>query len=102
MIGSRSFPEPSGTGPRPPASLKYRFAILRATVVTDSQQGRSIVASQKQPVAVPHQCPSCRLPQTKIKRVLDGGKFGSSNFVCARLDCALGIDVSKLKTWVRD
>jgi len=48
----------------------------------------------------PHQCPSCREPQTKIKRVLDGGKFGSTSFVCARPECALGIDVSKLGTWV--
>ena len=47
-----------------------------------------------------HHCPSCREPQTKIKRVLDGGKFGSTSFVCARPECALGIDVSKLETWV--
>ncbi len=51
------------------------------------------------PVAV-HQCPSCHQPQTKIKRVLGDGKFGSSNFVCSRIECALGIDVSKLETWV--
>jgi len=49
-----------------------------------------------------HQCPSCQQPQTKIKRVLDGGKFGSSNFVCSRMQCVLGIDVSKLETWVAD
>jgi hypothetical protein len=30
------------------------------------------------------------------------GKFGSSNFVCSRPDCVLGIDVSKLETWVVD
>lgn len=47
-----------------------------------------------------HQCPSCREPQTKIKRVLDGGKFGSTSFVCARTECALGIDVTRLETWV--
>ena len=34
------------------------------------------------------------------KRVLESGKFGSTNFVCSRLECALGIDVSKLETWV--
>jgi hypothetical protein len=34
--------------------------------------------------------------------VLDDGKFGSRNFICARVDCALGIDMSKLKTWVTD
>ena len=53
------------------------------------------------PVAV-HQCPSCRQPQTKIKRVLGDGRFGSSNFVCSRMDCVLGIDLSKLETWVAD
>jgi hypothetical protein len=34
--------------------------------------------------------------------VLGDGKFGSSNFVCSRKECALAIDVSKLVTWVRD
>jgi len=59
------------------------------------------VLSQKVPAPVPpHQCPSCHQPQTKIKRVLSEGRFGSSNFVCARIECALGIDVSKLETWV--
>ena len=53
------------------------------------------------PIAV-HQCPSCQQPQTKIKRLLGEGKFGSSNFVCSRTECALGIDVSKLETWVAD
>ena len=58
---------------------------------------------QKLP-AVPatHQCPSCHQPQTKIKRVLDNGKFGSVNFVCSRMECALAIDVSKLETWVTE
>ena len=49
-----------------------------------------------------HRCPGCQEPQTKIKRVLGDGKFGSSNFVCSRLECALAIDVSKLETWVAD
>jgi hypothetical protein len=64
---------------------------------------RPIVSNQK-PAAVPaaHQCPSCNRPQTKIKRVLANGKFGSSNFVCSRMDCSLAIDVSKLETWVPD
>lgn len=48
------------------------------------------------------QCPSCHQPQTKIKRVLGNGKFGSSNFVCSRSGCALAIDVSKLETWVAE
>ena len=57
----------------------------------------------KLPVSpVLHQCPSCHEPQTRIKRVLSAGKFGSTNFVCARMECALGIDVSKVDTWVAD
>ena len=49
---------------------------------------------------VGRQCPSCQSPQTKIKRVLGEGKYGSTNFVCSRPECALGIDLSKLETWV--
>ena len=64
---------------------------------------RSIVSDQKRPAApAVHQCPSCHQPQTKIKRVLADGKFGSSNFVCSRMECALAIDVSKLQTWVTE
>lgn len=54
------------------------------------------------PNAAVHQCPSCHQPQTKIKRVLGDGKFGSSNFVCSRTDCVLAIDLSKLETWVAE
>lgn len=61
------------------------------------------MSHQKLPViAAARHCPSCHQPQTKITRVLSGGKFGSSNFVCARTACALGIDVSKLVTWIAD
>ncbi len=61
------------------------------------------MSNQRPPViAAAHHCPSCHQPQTKIKRVLTGGKFGSSNFVCGRTACALGIDVSKLVTWIAD
>ncbi len=61
------------------------------------------MSNQKLP-AVPaaHHCPSCHQPQTKITRVLGNGKFGSSNFVCTRMECVLAIDVSKLETWVAD
>lgn len=59
------------------------------------------MSDQRAPViAAAHHCPSCHEPQTKITRVLAGGKLGSSNFVCARAACALGIDVSKLVTWI--
>lgn len=61
------------------------------------------MSSRKVPQAVAaRQCPSCHQPQTKIRRLLGVGKYGSSNFVCARKECALGIDVSKLETWVAD
>ena len=64
---------------------------------------RPIVATQKvPPLLAAHHCPSCHQLQTKIKRVLGDGKFGSRNFVCSRIECALGIDVSKLETWVAD
>ena len=60
--------------------------------------------STRKPPAAPavHQCPSCHQPQTKIKRVLGDGKFGSCNFVCSRTDCVLAIDLSKLETWVAE
>jgi hypothetical protein len=61
------------------------------------------VSDQKRPAArAVHECPSCHQPQTKIKRVLAGGKFGSSNFVCSRVECPLAIDLSKLETWVAE
>jgi hypothetical protein len=49
-----------------------------------------------------HHCPRCHHPQTKITRVLGDGRVGSSSFVCSRMECALGIDVSKLETWIAD
>lgn len=62
-----------------------------------------MVATQKVPPPLAaHQCPSCHQLQTKIKRVLGDGKFGSSSFICSRRECALGIDLSKLETWVAD
>jgi hypothetical protein len=47
-----------------------------------------------------HHCPICQFPQTKIQRVLSEGKYGSTNYICSRQECALGIDLSKLETWV--
>lgn len=52
------------------------------------------------PVAVAHQCPVCHLPQTKIRRILGEAKYGSTNYVCSRAECALGIDLTKLETWI--
>ena len=59
------------------------------------------MSNPKVPPPLGHHCPRCHQPQTKVTRVL-GGKFGSSHFVCSRVECALGIDVSKLETWVAD
>jgi hypothetical protein len=59
------------------------------------------MANVKQsPIPVPHLCSSCHLPQTKIQRVLGEGRLGSISYVCARSACSLGIDLSKLATWV--
>jgi hypothetical protein len=62
------------------------------------------VSNQKLPqgsaTTATHHCPSCQCPQTKIKRVLGEGKYGSTNFVCSRPECPLGINLSKLETWV--
>jgi ssDNA-binding Zn-finger/Zn-ribbon topoisomerase 1 len=48
-----------------------------------------------------HQCPVCQRPQTKIQRRLGEKTHGSTNYVCTRAaDCSLGIDLSKVDTWV--
>jgi hypothetical protein len=47
-----------------------------------------------------HLCPVCHHVQTKIQRVLSNDKHGSTNYVCARIDCALGIDLKKVATWI--
>jgi hypothetical protein len=86
-------------------STRTRLAPPRPRDITfDAVHSRRSIVSNQKPPAVPaaHHCPSCHQPQTKIKRVLGDGKFGSSNFVCSRMECALAIDVSKLKTWVAD
>ena len=52
------------------------------------------------PPPAAHECPVCHLPQTKIQRVLGEGRYGSTNYVCSRRECSLGLDLSKLITWV--
>lgn len=49
---------------------------------------------------VAHHCPVCQFPQTKIRRILGEGKYGSTNYVCSRAECAVGFDLAKLDTWV--
>jgi hypothetical protein len=34
--------------------------------------------------------------------VLGDGKYGSTSFICAHRECALGVDLAKLETWVAD
>jgi hypothetical protein len=52
------------------------------------------------PRPVVHDCPICHFPQTKIQRILGDGKYGSTNYVCSRVECTIGLDLSKLETWV--
>jgi hypothetical protein len=50
---------------------------------------------------VVHHCPVCHFPQTKIQRKLSDDKHGATNYVCTRAnDCVLGINLSKVDTWV--
>jgi hypothetical protein len=46
-----------------------------------------------------HHCPVCQHPQTKIQRKLDDDRHGSTNFVCTRSDCAVGINLAHVDTW---
>jgi len=46
-----------------------------------------------------HQCPVCQHPQTKIQRKLSGDRHGSTNFVCTRPDCPVGINLAQVETW---
>jgi hypothetical protein len=49
---------------------------------------------------VVHQCPVCHHPQTKIQRKLSDDKHGATNYVCARVECAVGINLARVDTWV--
>ena len=51
------------------------------------------------PPPAPHRCPVCQFPQTKIQRILGEGKYGSTSYVCARAECSIGRDLSKIETW---
>jgi hypothetical protein len=52
------------------------------------------------PRPVVHHCPVCQQPQTKIQRRLGESTHGSTNFVCTRTECAIGINLAQVKTWV--
>ena len=56
--------------------------------------------SLKQPPPPPsHRCPVCQFPQTKIQRILGEDRYGSISYVCSRVDCTVGLDLSKVDTW---
>lgn len=53
------------------------------------------------PRTILHDCPVCSRPQVKIQRKLDSGKLGATNYVCPRSgECAVGVNLSKVETWV--
>jgi hypothetical protein len=48
-----------------------------------------------------HQCPVCHHQQTKLQRRLSETKNGSTIYVCPRAgQCSIGVDLTKLDTWV--
>jgi len=49
---------------------------------------------------VVHQCPVCHHPQTKIQRKLGVDQHGSTNYVCARVECPVGFNLAHVDTWV--
>ena len=58
------------------------------------------MAAQKEvPPPATHRCPVCGFPQTKIRHILGQGRYGSISYVCSRLECAVGFDLSKIETW---
>lgn len=60
-----------------------------------------MAGSKLPPRPLVHQCPVCGHPQTKIQRKLaDDKPRGSTTYVCARTDCAVGINLALVDTWV--
>ena len=51
------------------------------------------------PPPTTHRCPVCQFPQTKIQRILGEGRYGSVSYVCSRVECTVGLDLSKVETW---
>ena len=51
--------------------------------------------------ALPHQCPVCHRPQTRLQRRLSETKNGSTIYVCPRTgECSVGVNLTKMETWV--
>jgi hypothetical protein len=58
------------------------------------------MADRKLPLpTVVHLCPVCHRPQTKIQRKLGNDQHGATNYVCARSECVVGINLTKVETW---
>jgi hypothetical protein len=52
------------------------------------------------PPSLPHRCPVCHEPQTKIQRSRADSGGGSINYVCTRVaQCAVAIDLAQVSTW---
>jgi len=53
------------------------------------------MADRKLPLpTVVHLCPVCHRPQTKIQRKLGNDQHGATNYVCARSECVVGINLT--------
>jgi hypothetical protein len=60
-----------------------------------------VSAKRPEPSLPAHQCPVCHYPQIKLQRRLSGTANGSTIYVCARWnDCSVGVNVTKIDTWV--
>jgi len=47
------------------------------------------------------QCPVCRHPLTKVQRRLTTTMKGSMMYICTRTgQCSVGMNLSKMETWV--
>lgn len=58
------------------------------------------MADSKPAAAILHQCPVCHHPQTRIQRKLGDEKSGSISYVCSRAECVVGINLTRVDTWV--
>ena len=47
-----------------------------------------------------HECPACHQPQTKIQRKIGDTARGAVCFVCARPECSLGLNLTKVDNWI--
>ncbi len=52
------------------------------------------------PIPPAHQCPACHYPQTKLQRRLSPTTNGSIIYVCTRSECSIGVNLTKIDTWV--